>query len=150
MAVSELLRGLAGALVAFLSLLILLLCLVETRERFGELERGVAWMGVRSRTAHFDPVWKPLLFYGSLVVIVGYLIGVRLTGLRAVRCTMVGMLAALAIWLVIPSPLPEKFGRAGQNTVYMLTVLIAFVGAVSGALYAERTNRQRFSLDDES
>jgi hypothetical protein len=150
MAVSELLRGLAGALVGALALLILLLCLVETRERFGQPVRGVAWMSMKGRTAQFDPVWKPTLFYGFFFAITGYMAGVRLTDRRAVRCTIVGALIAVAIWMVVPSPLPEKFGRAGQNTVYILSLFATFLGGAFGALYAERTNRQRFSLDDES
>jgi hypothetical protein len=148
MPVRELLRGLAGALVGLLATLVLLSCLVETRERFGKTERVVAWSGLKSRTTRVSPLWEPLLHYGVFNTIVGYVIGVRLTTKRNFRYAVVGSLIAVTCFLLIPSPLPDEFGRAGENTVWILTLFGAFLGAAGGTLYAERTSRRYRLLDD--
>ena len=150
MEVSELLRGLGGALIGLLATLLLLLCFVETREHLGKTERGVAWMSLRSHVPKFDPLWKPLAYYGLFGIVTGYIMGVRLTSQRAARYLLYGAAGGIVLLLLLPTPLPEKYGRAGQNTVRILTLFGGFLGGACGVLYAERSSRKRFVLDDES
>jgi len=143
MPVRELLRGLAGALVGFFATLVLLLCLVETRERFNRTERGVAWLAPKDRVAHFGGLWWPLVFYATPNAVLGYVVAVRLTGARRAQFAVAGVIVGTGIMLLIPSPLPREFGRAGENTVLLLDLLGAFLGAAFGTLAAERWERGR-------
>ncbi len=147
MPVRDLIRGLAGALVGLLATLALLLYLSETRERFGKTERVVAWSGLKSRIGWTDPLWWPMLHYGTLNTAFGGIIGARLTSRRKGRCALVGALVGVAFFLLTPSPLPEKLGRAGENTVWLITLMGAFLGGCAGILYAERTGRRYRLLD---
>jgi hypothetical protein len=145
MVVSEQLRGLAGVAVAFLATWLLLLSMAETRERFGTVEHGVAWMPLKTFTERFDRVRTPLLFYGTINAVLGYVIGVRLVTKRTATFVAAGAAIGVLLAWLIPSPLPEKYGRAGENTIRLLELLAAFLGGCAGALIAEKTSR----YDDE-
>lgn len=145
MPVSELLRGLGGALTGLLAALILLLSLAETRERFGRTEHGIAWVARKTNSERFESIWMPLVFFGLPTTVLGYATGVRLTTRRRVQYAMAGALLGLAFAWLIPSRLPEKYGRAGENTILMLGLVAAFIGALVGAMIAERRKGgQRF------
>ena len=83
MAVSELLRGIGGALAGFLAVTLLALSLAETRELGAFRLRGINWVAPRSHAVHFAPVWHPVFLCGLPTVICGYLMGTRLTSRRA-------------------------------------------------------------------
>ena len=107
MPVVELLRGLAGAIDGLLLTLLLLLLLSETRERFGHLQTGVYYTSLKGRVAWFDPVWVPLISYGTINAILGYVLAVRLTTRRAAVFALAGAGVALVATLLMSSPLPK-------------------------------------------
>jgi hypothetical protein len=142
MAVSELLRGVGGALAGLLTVVILAFSLAETRELLGNRERGIQWVAPRSHSAAFAPLWQPILLSGLAVAFCGYTMGVRLTSRRAVQFAAVGMAVGLLVVLALPSPLPEKYGTAGRNTLLFVLVVGVFLGGCLGTLVEGRWNRR--------
>jgi hypothetical protein len=142
MAFSELLRGVAAALAGVLAVVILAFSLSETRELLGKRERGIQWVAPRSHSAHFAPLWQPILVSGLAVAFCGYTMGVRLTSRRAVQFAAAGMAVGLLAVLVLPSPLPDKYGNAGRNTLLFILVVGVFIGGCVGTLIEERWNRR--------
>jgi hypothetical protein len=142
MAVSELLRGLGGAAAGTVAVVILALSLAETREVLGKTERGIDWVAPRSNSVRFAPLWQPILVAALPAAFCGYVMGVRLTSKRALQFAGCGVLAALLFVLLLPSPLPERYGRAGRNTLLFVYLVAVFFGGCTGALLAERWNRR--------
>jgi hypothetical protein len=142
MPLCDLVRGSAGALGAVLATWVLLLCLAESRPRFGGTERGVAWMSLKGHAAQFGPVWTPLLFYGAPNACLGYVLGSRLTTRRAAGYALAGASLAVAVGWLLGSPLPHEYGRAGENTVWLLGLFGALLGGCAGTLLAERRARR--------
>jgi hypothetical protein len=68
--------------------------------------------------------------------------GVRVTSRRALQFSAVGMAVGLAIMVVLPSPLEEKYGQAGRNTLLLLNVVGVFLGGCVGALIEEQWYRR--------
>lgn len=143
MPVSELLRGLAGALGALLATLILTLCLAETRQRFGQTEWGVWWQPGKSWGRQFSPVWHPVLVQGAINMVVSYLLAGKLTTRRSVRFALMGAALAFVVAWLMGSPLPRLYGKAGQNTVWYCLLFFAFAGAYAGAAIAGKTPARR-------
>jgi hypothetical protein len=142
MAVSELLRGVGGALAGFLAVLVLALALAETREIGALRQRGINWVAPRSHLVQFAPIWHPVIACGLPAALIGYLMGTRLTSARAIRFAAVGMAAGLVVMMVIPGSLEDRYGRAGRNTSLFLLVVGAFLGGCIGAVVAERWHRR--------
>ena len=148
MPVRELIRGLLGALAAFLATLILLLCLAETRNS----ERGIWWHTGRSGSVYFSPIWHPLLAFGAMNMVVGYVLAGKLTTKRSVLFALVGAVLAVGLnELVLPIPLAHLSGQAGRNTVWLLNSFVAFAGACGGAWIAgdlgERKRRRKVKAE---
>ncbi|HEX3146553.1 MAG TPA: hypothetical protein VHR66_00530 [Gemmataceae bacterium] len=143
MPVRDLVRGLSGALFALLATLVLVLCLAETRERFGRTEWGIWWLPIKSWIPHFSSVWYPLIVCGVTNIFAGYLLAGRLTTKRSVKFAFLGAAVAVGLAALSQSPLPRLYGQAGQNTVWLLFLFFALVGGYAGASIGEKVGRQR-------
>jgi hypothetical protein len=143
MPVRELIRGLIGALGALLATLILLLCLAETRQRFGQSERGIWWLPGKSWSPHFSPIWHPLIVCGAVNMIAGYLLAGKLTSKRSVKFALLGALLAVILAWLSGSPLPRLYGQAGQNTVWLCHLFFGLAGAYAGASVEESLGRRK-------
>ena len=146
MPVRDLVIGLAGAAAALLATLVMALCLAETREQFGQTQWGVWWMPGKSWSKHFSPVWQPVLFHGAINAVFGYMLAGKLTSRRSALMALAGALSALVLALLIGSPLENKYGHAGRNTVWFCDLFFAVAGAYAGAALAEKLPRSEPQL----
>jgi len=140
-AVSELLRGLGGALAGLLAITLLALALAERREGRGYPERGINWVVPRSYRAQFMPVWQPILVCGMPTAVSGFLMGARLTSMRSLRYAAVGMALGLLVVIAVPSPLDDNYGRAGRNTQLFIAASALFMGGCLATFVEERRHR---------
>jgi hypothetical protein len=141
MAVSELLRGIGGALAGLVAISLLALSLAERREGRGYPDRGVYWVVPRSYRAQFMPVWQPILVCGAPAAVCGFLMGTRLISQRSLRYAAIGMALGLLVAVVVPSPLDDNYGRAGRNTQLFIAVAAIFMGGCLGTFAEERRSR---------
>jgi hypothetical protein len=124
-----------------LATLVLVLCLAETRERFGQTEWGIWWLPIKSWIPSFSSIWYPLFVCGVTNMFAGYLLIGRLTTKRSVLFAFLGAALAVALAALFQSPLPRLYGQAGQNTVWLLFLFFALIGAYAGASIAQKPGR---------
>lgn len=130
-------RGLLGALISFLAVLILLLCLTETR-RIGTL----SWWGLYhysrwSRIEHFG-FWFPLITTTIYTVPFGYWAGHRLYNLRVWPGVLLGAVLGSFLLFLLAWSNPANHPRADRNH----EIIAAMIGLVVGAgLGAEASDR---------
>src|SRR5439155_19511671 len=96
---------------------------------------------------HFSPVWHPVLVHGAINMVVGYLLAGKITTRRGAVFALTGAAAAVALALLLGSPLPELYGTAGRNTVWFCTLFFALAGAYAGAAVEAKTPRARAARD---
>lgn len=142
MPVRELVRGLAGALVALLATVILTLCLAETIQRRGYSEWGVWWERPgKTRTTEFAPVWQPVLVCGAMNMVFGYVLAGQLTSKRGAGYALAGAVLVVVLIELCGGLMPAEWGQGGRNSNRYCELFLALGGACAGAAIEEARPR---------
>jgi hypothetical protein len=146
MPIRELILRLAGAIIALLATLTLVLCLAETRWHLGRSEWGLWWLPGRwLLVPRFTTVWYPLIVMGTIDTALGFLLAGKLATKRSIVCALAGAFLAIGLGMVIFRDWPRLYGRAGLNAACLGGLCYSLMGGLAGAWATEKTGRGRRS-----
>jgi hypothetical protein len=135
-------RGLLGALLTFLAMLVLLLCLTETRQIGHLTQWGLYYHGRTSQTSHFG-FWFPLILNSFCTVPFGYLLGDRFYTPRVWPGAVLGALVGGALLLLLANSNPVGRAKADENNLWIAALSGLVIGAGLGAEAAKRLMARR-------
>jgi hypothetical protein len=134
-------RGLCGALAGLIAAIVLVLCLAETRERFGRTEWGMYWTA-RGRIIRFGIFW-PLVYLAAPAIPLGYFIADRARSWMGACWALIGAVVVCGITWLLPTLNPVNDERVNYNTNWMIGLTAALLGGALGAGVWDRYHRRR-------